>query len=408
MSNAAVATKSSAPGGVTREEVLDRAEALLPILRERAETCEQARRLPDETVRDFHDNGIFRILQPARVGGYELDYRLLVDLGAVLSRACGSSGWNGTNLACHHWMLAMFPKAAQEEVWGRNNETTDSLICASVIFPAGKATRVDGGYLLSGRWPFCSGIDPSDWNMLAGTVEPDGDHPEPESRLFLVRKSEHAVIDTWYTSGLQGTGSQDAATTDLFVPAHRTLSADEMKGGPTPGADVNPGALYKIPVIAPFPYILSGTPLGIAQGVIENYTGGIRDKVTSYSSLRVADLQNIQIKVAEAMAATDAAELIMRSDCDEAMAIAETGEAPDLITKAKFRRNGAYSTNLCVEAVDKIYQISGGGGIYSRNPVARAFRDIHAARAHIAFSMDVAGTTFGRVALGLGSDNPAL
>jgi len=302
----------------------------------------------------------------------------------------------------------MWPKEAQDEVWGRNNETSDALICASVIFPAGKAKRVDGGHLLSGYWPFCSGIDPSDWNMLAGTVEPDSDHPDPEYRIFLVRKSDHELIDTWYTSGLQGTGSKDAKTEDLFVPEYRSVPADGVKGGPTPGSAINPGALYQVPVIAPFPYILSGTPLGIAQGMIETYTGGIRDKVTSYSSLRVADLQNIQIKVAEAMAATDAGELMMRADCAEAMAIAETGAAPDLLTKAKFRRNGAYSTNLCVEAADRIFQISGGGGIYNRNPVARAWRDAHAARAHIAFSMDVAGTTFGRLVFGLETDNPVL
>ncbi len=396
------------PVGVTREEVLDRCEALLPVLRERAEMCEQVRRLPDETVKDFHDNGVFRILQPARVGGLELDYTMLVDVGAVLSRACGSSGWNATNLACHHWMLAMWPQAAQDEVWGKSNETSDNLICASVIFPAGKAKRVDGGYVLNGRWPFCSGIDPCAWNMLAGMVEPDGDHEEAEPRLFLVRTADHEIIDTWFTSGLSGTGSKDAACAELFVPEHMTVAADDVKGGPTPGSAVNPGALYQVPVIAPFAYVLSGTPLGIAQGVLDTYVDGMKSRVAQYTGLKVAGLPNIQIKVAEAAAAIDAAELVMHADCQESMEIAARGEAPDLETKAKFRRNGAYSVNLCVEAVNKLFQSSGGGGIYDRNPIARAFRDIHAARAHIAFNMDVAGTTYGRIVFGLGSDNRVL
>jgi 3-hydroxy-9,10-secoandrosta-1,3,5(10)-triene-9,17-dione monooxygenase len=393
---------------VTREDILQRAEDMLPILRERADMAEEQRRLPEVTVRDFHDAGLFKFIQPKRVGGYELDFGMMYEVGAVVSRACASSGWNVSNLACHHWMLGMWPKQAQDEVWGRNNETADSLICASVIFPAGKAKRVDGGYLLSGYWPFCSGIDPSDWNMLGGMVAPDSDHPDPEPRMFLVRKTDHEVIDTWFTSGLQGTGSKDAKATDLFVPEHMTVSGDEIKGGPTPGSTVNPAALFKVPVIAPFAYVLSGTPLGIAQGVLDQYVGGLRDKVANYTGNKIAELQNIQIKVAEASAAVDAAELIMRTDCAESMAFAQRNEMPDPLTKAKYRRNGAYSANLCADAVDKIYKMSGGGGIYSRNPISRAFRDIHAACAHIAFSLDVAGTTYGRIALGLESDNKVL
>lgn len=404
MSEAVEATERE----ITREEVLKRAEEMLPILRERADLAEEQRRLPEATVRDFHDAGLFRFLQPRRVGGYELDYGMMYEVGAVLSRACASSGWNASNLACHHWMLGMWPKEAQDEVWGRNNETADTLICASVIFPAGKAKRVDGGYLLNGYWPFCSGIDPSDWNMVAGMVAPDDDHPNPEPRVFLVRKSDQELVDTWFTNGLQGTGSKDAKATDLFVPEHMTVSGEEIKGGPTPGSAVNPGALYKVPVVAPFAYVLSGTPLGIAQGVLEQYIGGLRDKVANYTGNRIANLQNIQIKVAEAAAAVETAERIMRADCDETMQIAARSEAPDLLTKAKFRRNGAFSANLCADAVEKLYRASGGGGIYTSNPISRAFRDMYAACAHIAFNIDVAGTTYGRIALGLETDNATL
>ena len=393
---------------VTRENVLARAEALLPVVAERSETANQERRLPEQNVRDFLDAGLFQILQPKRVGGLELDFGMLVEVGAVISRVCASSGWNVSNIASHHWMLGMWPEEAQNEVWGKNGETADTLICASVIFPAGHAKRVDGGYLLSGRWPFCSGIDPSDWNMLGGMVEADGDHPAKEARMFLLRKSEHEVIDTWFTSGLQGTGSKDSAADEVFVPEHMTVAADDVKGGATPGSAVNPGALYQVPVIAPFPYVLTGTPLGIAEGVYQNYVDGMKARTANYTGARIADLQNVQIKVAEAGAAIDAARLMMMADCDKSMEIAQRGEAPDLETKAKFRRNGAYSANLCVEAVNTLYQASGGGGIYTRNPLARAFRDIHAARGHIAFNMDVAGATFGRIALGLGSDNAVL
>ena len=141
-----------------RDAVLRRAEALLPGLRERAALAEERRRLPAETEAAFHENGLFRVLQPKRVGGGELDYGILVDLGAIVARACPSSAWNLTNLLSHHWMLAMFEPEAQAEVWDGDR---DALVAASLIFPAGRARAVDGGFVLSGRWPFSSGVDSS-------------------------------------------------------------------------------------------------------------------------------------------------------------------------------------------------------------------------------------------------------
>jgi len=107
------------PNTLTREDVLARAEELLPVVAERSEKASEQRRLPEDNVRDFLDAGLFKILQPKRVGGYELDFGMLVDTGAMISRACASSGWNVSNLASHHWMLGMWPKEAQDEVWER-------------------------------------------------------------------------------------------------------------------------------------------------------------------------------------------------------------------------------------------------------------------------------------------------
>ena len=404
----AQAATAISTGRVTREALLSRAEALVPMLAERAERTEEERRLPVDTVEDFHRSGLFRALQPARVGGHELDYGMLVDMAAVAGKGCASAAWNLSNLASHHWMLAMWPKAAQDEVWGGRGERADTLISASVIFPAGRARKVDGGYLLSGRWPFCSGVDPSEWIMLGGVIPAAADGGTADYRLFLVPKPDVRVHDVWFTSGLQGTGSNDVEATDLFVPEHRTVSADDVKGDPTPGAAVNPAPLYRVPVIAPFPYVLSGVAVGVARGALDGFVDNLRSRVARYTGARMSDLQNVQIKVAEAAALVDAAHLVMRADCDETMAIAAAGRAPDMLTKAKYRRNGAFSAGLCVRAVDLLFQASGGGGIYKRNPIQRAFRDIHAVSGHIAFNMDVAGTTYGRLALGADPDNPTL
>src|SRR5713226_1528383 len=186
------------------EELWGRAERLLPVLRERAPHCEELRRMPEETLRDLHDAQLFRIHQPRRVGGAELEFVAIVHFGALLARACASSAWNFINFAAHHHMLGMFPPQAQDEIW---DASPDALIASSFVFPAGKARKVKGGYMLSGRWPFSSGVDPSEWNMLAGLAWLDDNAPT-EPRVFLLHRSQYKVIDNCFACGLRGTGSK--------------------------------------------------------------------------------------------------------------------------------------------------------------------------------------------------------
>src|SRR5438552_7036610 len=196
------------------DERLARAEALLPALRERAPRAEQLRRLPDETIADLHASGLFRMLQPARVGGSELPYRALFELTAVIGRGCGSTAWVLANLAAHHWLLGMWHPEAQDEIWG---ESPDSLIASALIFARGRARKVPGGYRLSGRWPFSSGIDPATWNMF-GAVVSDEETGQSEPRLFLVPARDYTIIDTWHVIGLAVTGSNALEVPDLSVP----------------------------------------------------------------------------------------------------------------------------------------------------------------------------------------------
>src|SRR5512138_2412913 len=166
------AGSSAGPGADSYAAMVAGARALIPELRDRAAKTEELRRLPPETERDLHDAGLFRIVQPKRVGGAELDYVALVDCADALSQADASVAWNFANLASHHWMLGMFDQQAQDAVWSKN---PDSLIASSFLFPAGRARKADGGYVLRGHWPFSSGVESCDWNMLAGVVSSDDD-----------------------------------------------------------------------------------------------------------------------------------------------------------------------------------------------------------------------------------------
>jgi 3-hydroxy-9,10-secoandrosta-1,3,5(10)-triene-9,17-dione monooxygenase len=316
---------SASFAGVGYEKMVERARGLAPKIAARAEACEKLRRMPDETERDLHAAGLFRIVQPARVGGAELDVGIFVDVCAEVARVCPSTAWNIGNLASHHWMLGYFPPETQAELW---DVSTDVLIATSLVFPAGRGRKVDGGYEISGRWPLSSGVDNSDWNLLAFMVRERDDGPPVDQRLALVHRSRYEIVDTWHAAGLCGTGSKDVVAKKLFVPERRTITAWAMNGKPHPGSSVNDTPLFRLPLLALGPYVLSGVMLGCAEGAYETTVGAARKRNATMTGQPVAASQSIQIKVAEASARIDAARLLMREACRHAMAVARAGREP--------------------------------------------------------------------------------
>src|SRR6201987_5905059 len=385
--------------------MMARARALIPQLRDRAARTEELRRLPPETERDLNEAGLFRIVQPKRVGGSELDYVSLVDCAELLGKGDASVAWNFANLASHHWMLGMFDKHVQDRVWGKD---PNGLIASSFIFPAGRARKVDGVYRLKGSWPFSSGVASCEWNMLASVVSSDDEADGIEYRIFLVHRNDYRIIDTWNAAGLQGTGSNDVEVRDAFVAEPQTVAVSDLAGGPTPGSKVNPNALYTLPVFSLFPFVLSGVALGNAQACLDDYIDVARHRTSTYNRAKLGDMQSTQIKIAEASAKIDGARVIMRSSCIEAMTDARTGRNPDMAAKTKYRRDGAFSVNLCTEAVSLLFSASGARGLFTTGVLQRQFRDAHAINSHLAFNFDAAGTNSGRGGFGLASTNLTL
>ncbi|CAN7428652.1 acyl-CoA dehydrogenase family protein [Bradyrhizobium sp. LjRoot220] len=399
------AVSPAGPGTDSYAAIVARARALIPQLRERASKTEQLRRLPPETERDLHDAGLFRVVQPKRVGGSELDYVALVDCADALGQADASVAWNFANLASHHWMLGMFDRQAQDAVWDKD---ANALIASSFIFPAGRAKKVDGGYVLNGHWPFSSGVESSEWNMLASVVSSDDEADGIEYRIFLLNRRDYKINDTWNATGLCGTGSNDVWVTDAFIAEQMTIAVSDLTGGPTPGSVVNPNPLYALPVFSLFPYVLSGVGLGNAQACLNDYVEFARHRASTYNRTKLSDMQTTQIKIAEASAKIDAARLIMRTNCIDAMADARRGHVPDLADKTRLRRDGAFSVNLCTDAVSLLFAASGARSLFTSGALQRQFRDAHAVNSHLAFNFDAAGTNYGRVALGLPSENLTL
>jgi len=381
---------------VSYGEAVKRAQELVPVLRERVEKAEEARIVLPETMSDLHRTGLLRILQPKRWGGMELDFQACFDIAYELGRGCASTSWTAVNLLIHHWMLALYDDKAQEEIWGQD---PDAGIASGVAAAQGQARAVDGGYEVSGRWNFSSGVNVSDWNMLAATVR-DGDKVV-DFRLCVLHKSEYEIIDDWHVLGMRSTGSMTVEAKNVFVPQHRALSMYDLVGGDKfPGAASNPGPLFRVALSMLSGHVIASSVVGNAQAALELTTDSIKQRSAVTTGARLRDIQAIQIRVGAAAARIDAARTLVRADLIEGQEFANRNEVPDQERKLRAKRNVAYAVSLCTEAVDILHALAGANGIYDRYPIQRIFRDAHSGGSHIQFGLDINLSSWGLTSLG--------
>jgi 3-hydroxy-9,10-secoandrosta-1,3,5(10)-triene-9,17-dione monooxygenase len=392
--------------GIDYAEAMRRAREVVPLLRERAQAAEDARMLIRANEQLLHEAGLFRFHQPKAFGGMELAFVAVVDIPAELARGCPSTAWNVGNVGCHHWILGYYDPETQREVWEAN---PDALIASSIALAAGRARKTDGGFIVNGRWPFSSAVDNCEWNMLAVTVHGDDGKTPIDWRLCLVPKSDYEIIDTWYAMGMAATGSKDIAVTELFVPERRALALQRCRGGAEhPGAPLNPGALFRIPIVAASSHPLAPAALGAAEGAYELFTQAMARRSGTYTGARVAEFPAVQIKLARARCLIDCARELLRGSAIAFQAIAERGEAPDLETKLRFRAYSAFAVNQAREAVETLWSCYGAQGLYTRDPLQRHLRDVLAINQHFSFNFDIAGAAYGAHALGSTYASPTM
>src|SRR5437660_10915226 len=291
--------------GVGYGEAMRRAREVVPVLRERAQRAEDARMLILENGQLLDESGLFHFHDPKAFGGMELPFVAVVDIPAELARGCASTAWSVGNVACHHWILGYYEPETQREVWEAN---PDALIASSIALAAGRGRKAPGGFIVNGRWPFSSAVDNSEWNMLAVTVaEADVGGPV-DWRLCLVPKSDYEIIDTWYAMGMAATGSKDVAVSELFVPERRALPLLRCRGGREhPGAALNDGSLFAIPLVGASRPPLAPAAVGAAEGALELFLDTMAKRTGTYTGARVADFQAVQIKLARARCLIDSA-----------------------------------------------------------------------------------------------------
>jgi alkylation response protein AidB-like acyl-CoA dehydrogenase len=385
----------------SEEDLVQRATALIPTLRGRSDETEERRSLTAETRRDLMDSGVHRIFQPKRFGGVEGSMRAGVDILIETGRGCASTAWVLVQNMTHNWMVAEWPIKAQEAVWGQN----PAALLSGILIPGrGKAQRGEGGYRLSGSWPFLSGVNVCDWALF--TAFTDGPNGEQEDRHFLLPRSDFEILDTWRSVGLRGTCSNDARVDDVFVPEHMTTTVESLKGGvPPSGAE---SVCFYVPRYALFGVFISAAALGAAEAAVEAYIDGARKRVSTSSSIGLSSFPTQHVKISEALACLHASRLMLYGVCDLATAILKSGRLPTHEERTRFRSEAAFAGRLLTQAVNLAWDAGGGGVIYDGNPLSRAFRDISTAARHLTQNWDINASAHGRVVLGLPIDNPSL
>lgn len=383
--------------GISAETLIRRARELSSRLIERVPEADALRRVPDATIADMQEAGFFRMLQPERWGGFELDPGTFFDVQIAIASACPSSAWVLGVVGVHAWQLALFPEEAQREVWGDDPRT----LISSSYAPTGSVTRAPGGYRISGRWSFSSGCDHCRWVFLGGLVPPEAEGKPPEMRTFLLPRAEYRIDDTWHVAGLKGTGSKDIVVDGAFVPEHRTHRLIDGYKRASPGNAVNQAPLYRLPFGQIFVRSVSTSAIGIAEGALAAYRAIAAKRVSAGDGSKVAEDQAAQLVSARAAATIDEVRLVLHRNMAELMALARAGDDMPIDRRVQFRSDSSNAAAKCVAAVDDLFTQSGGRAIFLGSPILRFFLDAHAARAHYANNPDKSARNFGGVLLGL-------
>jgi 3-hydroxy-9,10-secoandrosta-1,3,5(10)-triene-9,17-dione monooxygenase len=383
------------PAPISPEVLVQRARDLVPVLAERAKKAEEARCIPAETIADMQQAGFFRVLQPKKYGGYEMDPQVFYDVCMTLAEGCMSTAWIYGVIGVHNWQIALFDPRAAEDIW----KSDTSVLIASTYMPKGQVKKVDGGFKFSGRWGFSSGIDHAQWAFLGGLIFGDDPKAPPEYRTFLLPKSDYQIVDTWHVMGLKATGSKDVVVKDAFVPEYRTHRAQDGFMGTNPGRDTFSAPLYKLPFGQIFVRAVSSAAIGGLQGAVNSF----RDWGKAWMGnmgVKTAEQGPAQIAVADILAAIDEMKLVLNRNFDALMEAARAGKPLEVERRLQYRYQASQVVDRCAKLSYQLLSACGGRGIFNDFPVVRHFLDIHAARAHYANNPDIFGRNFGGVMLG--------
>ncbi|MFN8636944.1 MAG: acyl-CoA dehydrogenase family protein [Chloroflexota bacterium] len=372
------AAQSSTTQSSTVQRLLDATRAILPLVRASGDQGERERRLPRHVADALAETGVCRMLAPRAIGGLECDPIALLDVVEMLSHAEGSVGWCAQVYTANSHICGFLAPEVGWEIWGRN---PNAIMSGTLAAPYGRATVTDGGYRVTGRWPYGSGCNNADWLGFTTGVY-DGDQPRldadglPEQRIIVVPAASAIIHDNWRVSGLKGTGSHDVEVQDVFVPDAWSFWWTETPPHPNP--------LYK----HRWWLLAHGAQrLGVARAALDALYELAQEKTPTRQTNLIRDRAITQMQYAQAEAALGSARAYLWESTRKLWEKVQTGEPATMKELAAARLASTNATTASTQVVDLVFSASGGTAIDESSPIDRLFRDTYAASAHATSSI---------------------
>lgn len=379
-----------------RADLVGRAAKLVPQLAANAQRTEDDRRVVEENITAIEEAGLFSIMQPKRFGGLQVDFRTKLEVTGELARGCGSTAWTTSLMNVCAWFTGLWGEQAQNDVWGEHPANR----IAGVFAPTATAERVDGGFVVTGKWGWASGCLHSQW-ALVGIPLLDGDGAMQDQGLVLIPMTELTVEDTWFVTGMKGTGSNTLVADAVFVPEHRYISVLKMIQGEvaTPFRDE---ALYRAPFVPGAAIILAGPQLGLAQAALELVLAKAPKRGISYTFYdSQSEAPIVQLAVARAASLIDSAHLHAYRACADIDEAALQGRFPDYVERARVRMDTGQSIVLAREAIRELVTAHGASSFADASPMQRIWRDSEVASRHAVANPEISAEVYGQALLGI-------
>jgi alkylation response protein AidB-like acyl-CoA dehydrogenase len=377
--------------------LVDRAAALVPQLRERAPAAEQARRVPDASFDALSEAGIFSMTAPKRYGGAEVDFQTQCDVLAHLARGCPSTSWVATIYSAMSWLVGTFPDEAQDEIFADRDPRI-----SGVFSPTGTGVPKEGGVLVNGRWGFNTGCHGARWTVLNVLV---GTGAQAMPTCVIARSRELTIVDDWYATGMSATGSNTIVANNVFIPAYRCLGLPDMLEARLPARHNADNPYFNHPLSPVLTVNAGGTPLGMAQGALEEFRSRLPGRgiaYTFYTNKAEAPVTHLQL--AEAALTLESADAHVRRAA--ALLDQHTSGAMSIDSRVKSRAHIAYAMGLARQSVDTLFYASGASSIQTHVPIQRFQRDVQALANHAIMHTQTALELYGRVLCGLPPNTP--
>ncbi|MFF7475735.1 acyl-CoA dehydrogenase family protein [Streptomyces sp. NPDC008092] len=386
----------STTGIPAREELVARAEALGPLIREHAPKTEADRRVPDQVIDALSEAGLFKLSTPRRYGGYESGMRAMLDVSAAVARADGSTGWVVALVNVCNYMAGLFPVRSQDEVFGADPEAK----VTGVLSPTASSVKVDGGWKVNGRWYYNSGSWHSSWALL-GIPVTDAGGEVVDQGLALVPRADLQIEDTWFVAGMRGTASNALIAEDVFVPEHRVISVPAAVEGEF-GTEMGDEELYRSAFIPVLALVLIGPQLGLGRAALDYVIERAGKKPISYTFYETQSSSvGVQLQIAEAAQLIDTARLHAERAAAVIDHYAAVGTQPDLVTRARVRADTGWVVKNTLAALGILLDVHGAGSFAEVNPLQRIWRDANVGGRHAIAAPEVALEVYGKALLGI-------